>query len=233
MSGRVSMENQLYTDSPYINYTAVYNSLCVHLFGCNPDTQFDIFIHCWSTDLEDRLVDLYKPKKWLFEDNRRYNGLINASIDTPENFAQGSQVLSITKTLELMHSTGVRYDRVVIIRPDVLLWKDMVLSRYDLDKVYVNQWKEQLGDFHFVMNYDNSIIFGRAFDSALVTGEGWLKQYILSRISPPVEDDIVAGVNQEVLRHISLTSIRLHGIPHSVFDRYGLSESELNTLVNV
>lgn len=227
------MENQLYNDSPYINYTAVYESLRLHLFACNPDTQFDIFIHCWSIDLEDRLVDLYKPKKWLFEDNRLYNSLINASINAPQNFAQGSQVLSITKSLELMQSTGVRYDRVVIIRPDVLLWKDMVLTKYDPDRVYVNRWQQQLGDFHFVMNYDNSIIFSRAFVSALVTGEGWLKQYIVSHISPPLEDDIVAGVDQEVVRHIGLTSIRLHGIPHSVFSRYGLSKSELNSLVNV
>jgi hypothetical protein len=132
-----------------------------------------------------------------------------------------------------MHSTGVRYDRVVIIRPDVLLWKDMVLSRYNPSQVYVNRWKDQLGDFHFVMNYDNSIIMGNAFKSVIVTGEGWIKRYVTTTMSPPIEDDIIAGVHQEVVRHIGLTSIRIHRVPHSVFHRYGLTDAELNSMVNV
>jgi hypothetical protein len=238
LKGRVSTQGSLYTDSPYINYNAVYKSLQTHLFEANSGAEFDVFIHSWSTDLELDLVELYTPKKWLFEDNRIYNEEINEKITSPQNFAQCSQLLSMKKSIELMESNGIKYNKVIVIRPDVLLWKDMILSKYDETKVYVNKWIECLGDFHFIMNYDNSIIFKGMFDfagtSEVCYGEGFIKKYLNSHLQYPIiEDDICAGINQEVIRHLRLTSIDRHNIPISTFYRYGLTEEEILLLVNV
>lgn len=234
LRGRVSTQGSLYIESPYVNYKAVYESIRIHILEANPGIEFDIFIHCWSTDLESDLVNLYNPKKWLFEDNRIYDNEINRRIADSNNFAQCSQLLSIKKSIELMDSV---YDTVLVMRPDVLLWKDMIMSNYDRTQVYVNKWKECLGDFHFVLNYENSMILKGVFDFAgsdgVCNGEGFIKHYLNSHLRYPIiEDDVRAGMDQEVIRHLKLISINIHRCPISTFYRYGLTDNEIDLLVN-
>ena len=65
----------LYTQpGNYIDYTRCYNSILKHIFKPNESNyEFDIFCHCWNTDLESEITTLYKPVESLFEDNRVYN----------------------------------------------------------------------------------------------------------------------------------------------------------------
>ena len=45
-----------------------------HIVQPNKNFSFDFFIHCWSTDLEKQLVELYKPVAYQFENNIQYKG---------------------------------------------------------------------------------------------------------------------------------------------------------------
>jgi hypothetical protein len=228
-STRFVYENQLYTRGQYVNFTAVRNAIQRHIIDCNPSVSFDFYIHCWSTDLEDPLVKLYAPVKWKFEDNRVYNDRIKQGIPDASRFGQLSSVLSMGKALELIEKP---YDHILLVRPDVLLWKDMILSEYDQTHIYVNRWIEERGDFHFVMSPQHLEVFKSMFSSVLnrksaFFGEGWIKQYLLDNGFPLKSDNIHAGVHQEVLRQIKLTSVDRHKIHPSFFTQYGLSLQDI------
>lgn len=54
---------------------------------------------------------------------------------------------------EYERHNGIKYDMVVLYRPDVLLWKDMDLASYDVSEgVFVNAHPNFGGHFHFVMS---------------------------------------------------------------------------------
>jgi hypothetical protein len=229
-TGRFQREGEVYTvKGDYVNIDAVRRSIQRHVQDCNPSCSFDFYIHCWSTDLEDSLVDLYKPLKWKFEDNRLYADAIRAGVTTPAEFAQLSSVLSMGKSLELIDGD---YDRIIMIRPDVLLWKDMRLHEYDTNAIYVNNWMDRRGDFHFVLSPQHSYIFKEMFHAALngdtCFGEGWIKHRILrdGRFEYR-SDSIRAGHDEEVLRQLRLVSIQRHGIQPAVFLDYGLTLDEI------
>ena len=108
----------------------------------------DIFIHSWATAEEAWLRRLYRPVDALFESNKQYYEPIrraanNVTVCAPGGlcpFALASFSLSLAKGLRLVarheEQQGWRYDKVVLYRPDVLLWnKDMVLESYAADRV--------------------------------------------------------------------------------------------------
>lgn len=230
MSTRFPHENQVYATGEYVNYVAVKNSIQRHIVDCNKSVQFDFFIHCWSFDLENSLISLYQPKKWKFEDNRQYSNDIRKGISDPNHFGQLSWVLSMKKVLELVDDS---YDRIILLRPDVLLWKDMQMDLYDTNSIYVNKWIDERGDFHFVFGQEHKELFENMFTSAirgnLCFGEGWVKKCILEDGRFNFKSDTIqAGLHEEVLRQLKLTSISVHKIHPDFFLQYGLTSEEIN-----
>lgn len=230
---RFPFENQLYVKGDYVNIYAVRKSIQKHIIECNPHCSFDFFIHCCSVDIEDKIVSLYNPKQWKFEDNRVYADDIKNRISDPSQYGQLSSVLSMKKVIDMVDES---YDRVILIRPDVLIWKDMLLNDYNKESIYVNKWISEMGDFHFVMSQEHVYIFKNMFESAvgnnLCFGEGWIRKCILDQNNVQLKsDDIEAGKHQEVIRKIKLTSVDRHGIPPSFFMKYGMTNSEINESV--
>ena len=64
---------------------------------------------------------------------------------------QISQAYAIKRGIELVESTNIKYDQIIIYRPDVMLWKVMDLAKYNPSKIYVNAHQQHPsgGDFHF------------------------------------------------------------------------------------
>jgi hypothetical protein len=162
----------LYKSKNYVDYKKCYRSIVKHILTPNLDNyEFDIFCQSWNPDLETELVDLYCPKKTLFEDNTHYNEQINTFCKSPTDFSGISQALSIKKVIELKEDyekeTNICYDIVILYRYDVLLWKDMNLKDYtNIDNtLYVNAHVGGNGDFHFIMNNKLSNSFKNLYDS--------------------------------------------------------------------
>lgn len=207
-------KEDLYRDGEYINYTAVRNSIVNHIVESNPNYHFDFFLHGWNLDLSKNLIDLYKPKKYLFEDNRIYNDMIGSIILKQSDFGGVSGGLSTKKSIELKeiyeHESQIKYDIVIIYRYDVLLWKNMNLDEYNTENyIYVNQWEGECNaDFHFVMSHKNSNVFKYLYDSVYLYNNQhgfhlWIKNYIVNILKCNlVEDKIKAGVDQEHMRVI-------------------------------
>lgn len=215
-------KNDVYRDGDYIDYVSVRNSIFRHIVEPNKEYEFDFFLHGWNIDLKDHLVDIYKPKKHLFENNNLYNDVISSIIINPIDFGGVSGSLSIKKTLELkeLHEFEVEknYDIIIVYRYDVLLWKDMVLNNYDINNfIYVNGWDGNCNaDFHFIMSHNNALKFKYLYDSVNIYGNKhgfhhWIKNYVLNIIKCNLkEDDIKAGVFQEHMRVIGNTPTLSH-----------------------
>lgn len=222
MRGGISTYENLFDskliNKNYIDYFKCYESIYEHIIRPNEnDYTFDFFCHCWNTDLEKEIINLYKPLNHKFENNEIYREEIDKlSKVNPgsHNYSGISQALTIKKSIELKEEyeikNNIKYDLVILYRYDVLLWKNMDLNKYaNLNEViYVNAHPNEGGDFHFVMNNEKSKDFKYLFDS-LYKGHRhsvheWIKNYIVLFMKLKcVSDSIVPGKHQEVYRKMS------------------------------
>ena len=121
----------------------------------------DVFLHCWSPEVKDQLLETYKPVKYIIEDeivfdSRYRDGMENININ--KNFAalkkikaswaphhKLSVLYSICKSIELKREYekehNIKYDAVFVLR-------------YDLD---------------FIENFDYSILAGEMKKNILIT----------------------------------------------------------------
>lgn len=193
----------------YVDYRACHRSIQKFIFEPNEGTyQFDVFMHSWSQDLADELIAMYHPRAAVFEDNTRYKRLFDMLIRQWNyrwwgTYGLLSWALSGKKVIDLALEEGVPYEYFVINRFDVLIWKPMVLAKYDKEKVYVCGAPRH--DFHFVMNRSNARGFRQLFDahekglapemhlSHMEYIERWMKV-------PYVGDDIMPGRDIETFR---------------------------------
>jgi hypothetical protein len=229
---RFVKQGGLYRHGRYTNYVSVYNSIKRHIFQANPSCDFDVFLHGWNVDLEDNMCSLYKPKKWLFEDNNIYSDDIKSRTRVPDDYAGISQALAMKNSIELIDGN---YDYVILYRPDVLLWKDMLLEKYDSSKIYVNAHPNANGDFHFVMNQKNAVDFCGLYDSPkngnFQQNHAWIKRYVYQFMKQKLEmDDIRPAIHQEVVRKILKYSHIDQKIPFELFGQYGLTEEDIRGL---
>ena len=226
-----STTNSLYSNNPYVPYESCYISIMKHIVQANPDYEFDFFIQSWNCDLKEDLIRLYKPKKTLFEDQRQYVDMINNNKFG--RYGYTAQKLSIKKSLEIMfdfsNQNNIKYDRIIIYRPDVLLWKDIILSNYNKDFIYVNDSLNE--DFHFIMSQETSLLFSKLFEYKLSIKDFVYK--IMNKKDFFKADNIKCGIHQEVLRKLKFASIDRHNIPDEFFYKYGLTSEQIQQLTHV
>jgi len=217
IGSRFTYKNTIYADNrEYINYRSVYNSIKKHIIDANLDYDVDVFLQSWNYDIKDELISLYKPVSHLIEDNAIYFDEIEDKCKRADDFGGISQALAIQKVLTLKevyeNNNNFKYDIVILFRPDVLIWTDMIFSKYDLSYFYTDGHQENQGDIHFVMNSMHANIFKDLYLS-LDNGNyhelhAWIKRYILDYCKFNIRSDILKpGVHQEVLRQILETSV--------------------------
>jgi hypothetical protein len=145
--------NLMNKEIEYVNFKACCLSIKKFIIDANPDFSFDFYIYSYNPDLEQELINLYKPIKTQFENNKIYE---NYFLTFGGEYNQVSYAYSVKKGIELMESTNIFYNRIIIYRPDLLLYKQMLLHEYDPEKIYANAHVGSGGDFHFVMNMQNA-----------------------------------------------------------------------------
>jgi hypothetical protein len=246
VSGKFDNPGQLYREGSYINYKAAYNSIVKHFIKPNPDYIFDFFIHCWNPDLETNLVDLYKPVVSKFENNNIYKNDIISKLDYSGVghgcFALASHSLSIKFGCELIedyvNNSNTEYDFVILYRPDILIWKDVVLGDYDINSISLSNYQDYRGDFHFIMNYINMLKFKNIWESISPQNQPLehklFPKYIQEFIKVPVKNDnIVAGEHQAPIRYIYTSMITTNKLKIDDILCYGFTKEELVSYVNI
>jgi hypothetical protein len=236
-NGQCKTPNDIYKNKKYINMKAVYHSIQKHIIQTNPTYTFDFFLQCWNTDLEDKLTELYHPKRVLFEDNNLYKDAILSKCQHPSDFAGPSQLLAMKKSLQLKESYEktheFKYDVVILYRYDVLLWKDIHLDLYDISKHIYSSWyylPETVGDFHFIMTSKNASKFKHCYD--WITDDNpygdlphdFIYRYItyglnesiqLDSIYPTIDQDVIRKIHPQRIQQLYEYGITLRDIKHS------------------
>jgi hypothetical protein len=236
--GQLLYPGDIYKPSQYVNYRAVKKSIDKHIINANPGYEFDIFLHCWSYDIQNELVDLYQPTAYWFEDNNQYTSVINNAIADPKSFACASQTLSTTHGCRIikMHSDYIQkeYDLVIVYRFDMLLWKDMDLDQLDLDYLYVNNWDYTLyGDFHVIFKGSLLDQFAKIFYTLgphnPASEHSILTNFVNNHLKCSMRhDDILVVRDQCVIRRLGVPLSR-GLINEEKMLEYGLSLEELQT----
>jgi hypothetical protein len=240
-SKRCDHAGEIYTNNAeYVKYTSVYKSIMKHIVIPNTDYDVDIFIHCWNVDLEEELVSLYKPTKYIFEDNNKYADEINSQCIVPKDFGGISHSLSVRKVLELQEEysikNGIEYDIVVLFRPDVLIWSDMIFSKYDLQYFYTDGHDDNNGEFYFVMSPEHAVLFKDLYLSLKYNNRysvhSWIKNFLIKYCNFSIKGDIlIPGKHFEVLRHIYQTSILNGHITYDLLEEYDILPRDIEQRV--
>lgn len=194
----------------FVDWKRSFNDVQKHIVQANPKHEFDFYIHCWHPELQNEMVRTISPVEYLFEDNIKYKNeieqIIQKTTKNNKHYGQVSMCLSYKKVVEMIENK--QYDRVIFYRHDLMLNKDMNLSEYDEDKIYVNRCDKNRyrGDFHIVCNYKNALLFGKMYDtlgSSLEPRDHKIINTFVRMHNLPLEmDSIKVGTDQEVLRKV-------------------------------
>ena len=148
-----------------VDYVGISEILKSKLIDVNENV--DTFIHCWTPSVSTNMVEIYKPKACEFEQNDIYAEEFKSKCyNIGSLYNRASFLLSIQKSLSLMIDSGKVYDNVLIIRPDVVLFKNLILSELELvdNIVYSNNGRVHPGDFFYLMNYNTSKTFRNMYE---------------------------------------------------------------------
>jgi len=108
----------------------------------------DFFIHCWDTDMEKEVTDLYKPKSSHFEKQKYFDipkcfkvGVKSKKTEPnrPNNiysrFYSTKESVKLKMDYEKEH--GFKYDCVLLCRFDIAWQKDIIFSNHNMEDFHV------------------------------------------------------------------------------------------------
>tara|TARA_R100000008_G_scaffold27421_1_gene15223 strand:+ start:18356 stop:19282 length:927 start_codon:yes stop_codon:yes gene_type:complete len=118
-----------------------YNQFKHHLF--NKNDKVDVFLHVRNPQYEEKLVELYQPKRYLsepfaeFDTSKFCTGNQPVDHQIMHSKAQWSRFYSLFKSVEQKRQyeeeNGFKYDCVFISRYDLLAFEDFIFSDYNME----------------------------------------------------------------------------------------------------
>lgn len=132
----------------------------------------DVFIHSWSTELENEIVNLYKPKKYLIEPQIEFEIPSFIKANHRRAFAHLSRWYSYSEAVKLKADyekvNDFKYDLVLVQRFD-LCWNVAIpYIELDTEVLYVGgcslDTRKEWSDRWFISNSKNMDKFATMFD---------------------------------------------------------------------
>lgn len=121
-----------------------------NLFDANGGrNNWHVYMHSWNTDLAGTLMDLYSPVKAVFEN---YTTVYPSFASSGMGVLEQSRAYSQSAALRLLLTNPFNYSRIVILRPDVLLFKPLNLAMHSSSHVYHDSGNQGTSDFFFVVD---------------------------------------------------------------------------------
>ena len=193
-----------------------------HVFGVQGHS-VDVFIHSWSIQAKDEMLQRFNPVAWQFEDNGEHKNTIFSALAHNLrhqkchggawcHYGQASMALSMSRALKLVahHEmrTGHQYPGFVMVtRPDLLRWEDVKWDDFIRERVTTNT-EDCLtddshcgnGDFQFVMTSAVARRFSVIFDwlgrhQTKLLRWGWIRAFITYNVTPGARpyEDLLHG----------------------------------------
>lgn len=238
-------------ESNYIDLKVCANSFYKNIIEENKEHEIDVFLQSWNIDLKNKLENLYKPIESQFESNKKYKTSIkrlakrslinqqslygtNMEISHYKSHIGGiSQAIALHNVWKLIREHEMRrgkYDAIFFYRPDLIITKPLDFSKYSNHAVTCNNFMDRLGDFHFWVPrqyveefalVSNSINCGNFHEV-----HHWIHRFVSDFMGVEMlQDNIIAGTDQEVLRKIrdskiSRETAELYGFNRSHWSKY-------------
>lgn len=159
-----------------VNYLSTYKSQIDNIIKPN---NADVFIHSWSEQVKDDVVDKLKPVNYLFERQIDFHKEAEKINDNPNvtHFNQRHFILSrwysTKKVMELKRQHEVennfKYDCVMVTRFDAIYNTVWDLYNQDMNYFYITggwplSYQEGLPDLWFFSNTDTMDVYGNMYD---------------------------------------------------------------------
>ena len=216
---------------PYVDFVRCLEGVERHIKQANPEYDFDTYIHCWNQELQGELTRILSPKNFSFSNQAKYrvgiwlrvtasyfNDLrVNGTnsfimklnkVSLQREYAGIAQSLSIRLALNLIPpDKEMEYSYIILLRPDVLLSRDLTLNQYKGSKITLNNSGNLRGDFRFVFNPIYLEGFRSLYNSTLRGHvhkvHYWIPKHLLRLYGEVLDEDcIVAGKDEEVIRKV-------------------------------
>jgi len=144
----------------------------------------DVFLHSWSYQDKDLLINEYNPKKYIIEKQKSFHSFVTneTKIDKSYNLKYNEVIYSAKysskQSIELMHeyeiNNNIKYDFVLLARMDILWLVKLDFEKLNNTFFYVPIWGENnsqsihtngvLGTF-FLSNSENIYKFRKLYDN--------------------------------------------------------------------
>lgn len=129
---------------PYVNKDLTIEKWKENVIKSN---SCDVFIHCWSPDYEETCIENYKPKKYIFENKKKFPSRKTKIVDYGNTIDEinKSHLYSMKTVIELKNEyekeENFTYDVVMIARMDIMWFNEINLQNIkDLNKIYISPW---------------------------------------------------------------------------------------------
>ncbi len=117
-----------------IDYRIGYEYHKKHIFDVNDNV--DVFMHSWSTDFKNELVDIYKPKKYNIEEQITFDSNNLRLQSVKSRWYSTKTVLDLKSEYE--KENNFEYDFVMLYRFDSTFFKPVIFDNYNNKFVYIS-----------------------------------------------------------------------------------------------
>jgi len=163
LHGLVGTDDKYGIGKKTINYKIGLKHFQKHLFDVNDNV--DVFLHTWSTEQEDKLVEAYNPVDFKVEDQSFFS-------DDPRQQAIYSRWKGVKEVMNLVANSGKEYDFILLTRYDIAFLVDFDFTKYDSTKFYVqgpagpfSNGLNLINDLWFFSSQENMMKFSTLFDT--------------------------------------------------------------------
>lgn len=105
--------------------------------------EVDVFIHSWSVEAQDELLELYQPKMALIEPQRDFPAAGPAGSELWRAHSRwfSTRVVTALKSV-YERQQGFTYDMVMLSRLDVAFFTDIDFREFDPGYFWVSHWND-------------------------------------------------------------------------------------------
>lgn len=118
----------------------------------NINKNIDVFVHSWSLDYENIVIENYHPKKYIFEKQKSFKNVNNTNYlnqKTIYNNMNNEEIIrskyySMCKAINLLNEyeieQNIKYDIILISRMDLLWFNKVELNKINPNYFYTSNW---------------------------------------------------------------------------------------------
>jgi len=168
---------------PSTTYSTAYENKFSYLVNKIKEYNADVFIYSFSKEIEEEIIDIFKPKLYQIEVQKNFSDEINGihyKLDKSNAKKVFSFFHSRKKVCELKNKfskiNNIKYDIVILCRPDLGYvhtenFEIPYLSKIDNNYLYSTQWNQLnagLADWFFISNNENIDFISKIYDRLTV-----------------------------------------------------------------